>query len=84
MAKQRVKPIHLIAMNNGICKMRCDRYFRTQPIEALITSLSFEFTLAKGTFNPKKVTCKRCLKHPDYKIAMDKVKYPLLFWKESI
>jgi len=53
------------------------------PIESTIKLYCSNYA-TKGTFNPTKVTCKHCLKHPKYKEAMDRVKYPLLFWKENV
>ena len=83
MAKQRVKPIHLILYKcNYGCFAICDMYLEIVPIEAIVKKYT-NYRDCKGTFNPKKVTCKRCLKHPDYKEAMDKIKYPLLFWREN-
>jgi len=81
MAKARVKPIHLIKQFGPQSRAVCDTCIRLMPIEATIKSDCFDYP--KGTFNPKKVTCKRCLKHPNYKKAMDRVKYPLFFLKES-
>ena len=84
MAKAKVKPIHLIKIRYGYrCNAVCDKYCRVKPIEAFIKEYDTNHC-AKGTFNPTKVTCKRCLKHPLYKEAMDKINYPLLFWKEGI
>jgi len=85
MAKQS-KPIHLTVQWGYRCKAACDYYCGVVPIEAIIIGGdgSSIRCWSKGTFNPKKVTCKRCLKHPNYKTAMDKIKYPLLFWKENI
>ena len=81
MAKQN-KVIHLIQFTWSYrCHSVCDRYIKIEPIEAII-KVGSRRDSSKGTFNPTKVTCKRCLKHPDYKEAMDRVKYPLLFWKE--
>lgn len=82
MAK-RSKPIHLTKICNGFqCKAACDRYFKVTPLEAIIKGYSRP-RLSKGTFDPTKVTCKRCLKSGDYKTAVDKVKYPLFFLKDN-
>ena len=79
----KVKPIHLITIKYGNdCTAVCNRYVDVTPIEALLIKYSPYYKRAKGTFNPEKVTCKRCLKHSDYKIASDKIKYPLFHWKE--
>ena len=84
MAKQsKTKPVHLIVQYACRSKAVCNIWCMVAPIEATIIGRSSPYD-SKGTFNPKKVTCKRCLKHPDYKTAMDKIKYPLLFWKEDI
>lgn len=83
MAKAKVKPIHLIRQYNCRSKAVCDIFCLVAPIEATIIGRSSPYDV-KGTFNPKKVTCKRCLKHSDYKEALDKIKYPLLFWKENV
>jgi len=80
MAKARVKPIHLIKQYNCRSKAVCDIWCMVAPIEATIIGRGSSYD-SKGTFDPRKVTCKRCLKHKDYKLALDKVKYPLLFLK---
>ena len=80
--KNKNKPIHLITCGYH-CSAICDKYVYVVPIEAIL-KLSNYHSACKGTFNPKKVTCKRCLKHPDYKIAMEKIKYPLLYWRERV
>lgn len=79
------KPIHLtkIRHNYNVVAV-CDKYINIQPIEATIKDRCTMSEPVRGTFNPKKVTCKRCLKHPKYKEALDREKYPLLFWKENI
>jgi hypothetical protein len=81
MAKQS-KVIHLIKLYGYRCKSTCS-YCNIEPIEATIVNYKI-YNASKGTFNPQKVTCKRCLKHPDYKDAMDKINYPLFSWKENI
>lgn len=84
MAKAKIKPIHLVRLGyNCTCRAVCDRHYRVIPIEAFIKADNIDH-FAKGTFNPKKVTCKRCLKHPDYKLAMNKVNNPLFYWRENI
>ena len=80
---KKSKPIHLIKLYNCRSKAVCDIWCVVAPIEATIIGRSSSYD-SKGTFNPKKVTCKRCLKHPDYEEAMDKVKYPLFFLKENV
>lgn len=83
MAK-RNKPIHLIQLWWSYeCYAVCDQDVYLTPIEATNKRCCRRDT-SKGTFNPEKVTCKRCLKHSDYKEAMDKIKYPLLHWRENI
>ena len=78
------KVIHLIRVKYGYrCVAACSSYLYIAPIEAIIRR-GYMASRPKGTFNPKKVTCKRCLEHEDYKIAIDKLKYPLLFWKEGV
>lgn len=81
MAKQS-KLIHLTTIDCCDCVATCNRYTTVVPIEAVIKKYT-RSTVPKGTFDPTKVTCKRCLKHKDYKIAMDKIKYPLFHWKEN-
>jgi len=84
MAKQS-KPIHLIQIRWSYgCHAVCDKYIEVEPIGANIIKSNCRRNPSKGTFNPKKVTCKRCLKHSDYKIALDKVKNPLFYWRENI
>ena len=84
MARQnKPKPVHLITQTRYSSRATCDYYVRVVPLEATLVEGIYSSD-SKGTFNPKKVTCKRCLKHPKYKEAMDRVKYPLLFWKENI
>ena len=84
MAKAKVKTIHLtkIRYNYGVVAV-CDNYLSVQPIEATIKDRCRISNPVRGTFDPTKVTCKRCLKHPLYKEAMDKINYPLLFWREN-
>jgi len=73
------KPIHLIELWWGCeCTAICDSDIGLTPIEATIKRCCRQ-NMSKGTFNPTKVTCKRCLKHPKYKEAMDRVKYPLFY-----
>lgn len=84
MAKARVKPIHLITMCFCRCKTICDIMLIVEPIDNIIRVRPISSYMSKGTFNPKKVTCKRCLKHSDYKLAMDKINNPLLYWRENI
>lgn len=80
---KKPKPIHLTKFNYGYeCIAVCDNYFNVEPIEATVKRCP-KRNSAKGTFNPKKVTCKRCLKHSDYKVALDKVNNPLFYWKEN-
>ncbi len=82
MAKARVKPIHLIIQFSIRSKAACDKWCCVVPIEATLVGRKNSYD-SKDTFNPNKVTCKRCLKHPKYKEAMDRVKYPLFFLKEN-
>ncbi len=78
MAKQS-KPIHLITMWGCRCKAVCDRGVMVEPIGSLIRVRPISSYLSKGTFDPTKITCKRCLNSEDYKTAMDRIKYPLFF-----
>lgn len=82
MAKQN-KVVHLITMYNSNCKAVCDIWVRVRPIDKNIIKRRTDSIYSLGTFDFTKVTCKRCLKHPDYEIAMDKIKYPLFFLKEN-
>jgi len=83
MAKQnKQKPIHLISIRYDCkCRAVCDMCLGVGPIETIFC-LGLRNDYPKGTFDPKKVTCKRCLKHPGYKEAMEKIKYPLFHWRE--
>lgn len=83
MAKVRVKPIHLITFT-WECLATCNEDVQVRPIEVTVTRYGGGKYLPKGTFNATKVTCQRCLKSEDYKTAMDKIKYPLLFWKDNV
>lgn len=78
------KPIHLIAMYDSRCKAICDIWCAVRPIDKNIIKGRAATYYSLGTFDPAKVTCKRCLKHPIYKKALDRIKYPLLFLKEGI
>ena len=79
---EKQKAIHLIRLKYGYqCSAVCDRCIPIEPIEATIKGRSIK--RPKGTFNPKKVTCKRCLKSCDYKGALDKVNNPLFYWREN-
>ena len=82
MASVKPKAIHLIIQYGCQSRAACDRFCSVKPVEATIVSSGYS-NYSKGTFDPKKVTCKRCLKHTSYREAMDRVKYPLLFWKEN-
>ena len=78
------KPIHLILLEYGCeCRAVCKTAMLVEPIETIVSKYPV-YKPPKGTFNPKKVTCKRCLKHHDYKIAIEKIKYPLLYWRERV
>ncbi len=83
MAKQN-KAIHLITMYDSTCKAICDVWVRVRPVDKNIIKRRANSSYSLGTFDPNKVTCKRCLKHGDYKTAMDKIKYPLFTWKENM
>ena len=74
----KIKVVHLIKQFGSRSKAVCDRWVAVVPIGALIIGCPSMY-LSKGTFDPEKVTCKRCLKSGDYKIAMDRLKYPLFF-----
>ena len=77
--------IHLIYLKYGVrCVMNCDKYFDVTPINVVVKKDIMRIRKTLGTFDPTKVTCKRCLKHPDYVEAMDKVNNPLFYWKERI
>ena len=78
MVNVKVKVVHLIEQFGSRSKAVCNRWVPVVPIEALIIGCPSMY-LSKGTFDPEKVTCKRCLKSGDYKIAMDRLKYPLFF-----
>jgi len=81
---KKPKAIHLIKLKYGYeCCSVCDRNIDIEPIEATI-KFHYYLKRSKGTFNPKKVTCKRCLKHPNYKLALDKVNNPLFYWRENV
>ena len=83
MASAKVKSIHLIIYKVHFgAHAVCDRYIEIVPIEATIRAYEGHND-PKGTFNPKKVTCKRCLKTSDYKTALDKINNPLFYWREN-
>ncbi|KKN73135.1 hypothetical protein LCGC14_0404440 [marine sediment metagenome] len=78
------KPIHLIIMSNCVCRAVCDWGVSVIPVDKNIIKRRVSSYYSLGIFNPKKVICKRCLKHSDYKTAMDKVNNPLFYWKEGV
>lgn len=79
---KKPKPIHLIIIKYGHeCNAICDTCIHVMPLEAIIKR-PYRWCIPKGTFNPKKVTCKRCLQHLLYKEALEKVNNPLFYWKE--
>lgn len=79
---KKQKPVHLIQLlYNTDCRAACDLWVQTQPKEY---TKQIGPCLSIGTFNVKKVTCKRCLKHSLYKEALDKVNNPLFYWKERV
>jgi len=75
--------IHLIYIKYGSrCVGTCD-HFDVVPINVVVKK-GPHLKKPLGTFDPTKVTCKRCLNHPDYKEVIDKVNNPLFYWKERI
>jgi hypothetical protein len=84
MAKQS-KPIHMICiLFHGSSKRLCDIYANgIRPIETTIKCNNYNST-SIGTFDPKKVTCKKCLKNSKYKEVLEKANNPLFYWKEQL
>ena len=80
---KKQKPIHLITQSGYRTRATCDYYTRVVPLEATIME-DIYYKVNKGTFNPKKVTCKRCQKNDLYKEALDKVNNPLFYWREGV
>jgi len=79
----KLKPIHLIIIRYGsYCRAVCNKYTEVTPFEATLKQYS-PHNAPNGTFDPGKVTCKRCLKHTLYKEALDKVNHPLFYWREN-
>lgn len=80
----KVKPIHLIYTRWHSRMMAvCDYWgMEVRPIESIIVDCPNHYS--SGTFDPKKVTCKRCLKRPQYEEAMDKIDNPLFYWKDNV
>ena len=83
MAKQKVKPIHFIYIGfyTG-CFAVCGSNI-VIPIEYKLNSGGHD-TNNIGTFDVTKVTCKKCFKKEFYKEALDKIKYPLFFWRQGL
>lgn len=78
---KKKKVIHLISMSYTFCQSLCCQN-NIFPIEDSLDIQNDKQYYNSGTFNPKKVTCKRCLKHNKYKEAVDKVENPLFYWKD--
>lgn len=81
---KKPKPIHMIIMRYaGSCYPVCDTYsYMVCPIDAPLKRY-IRRGGSKGTFDVKKVTCKRCLKHSWYKEAVDKADNPLFYWNDN-
>jgi len=80
--------IHLIRIMYGTYpRAICGLYsINVKPIEAKLFDKRYRW-VSLGTFDINKVTCKKCLKHKDYKKLkheQDVKDYPLFFWKEKI
>ena len=86
MAKLKVKPIHFIyTMYTARSRALCNIYgYDIRPIEAKLFQYKEDSGVSMGTFNPKKVTCKKCLKNPKYIEVLDKANHPLFHWKEQL
>lgn len=88
MAKQKVKPIHLIVIYlTNRCHAACDEtYLEVFPIEGIPREgyMGDKKYAKRGTHNVKRITCKRCLKTKYYKDALNKANHPLFYWKENI
>lgn len=81
---KKQKPIHLTVIRYGCdCTAACSEYIGAEPIDIDIIKKYRRRGSPKGTFDPRKVTCKRCLKHPYYKEVLDRMKNPLFYWKEN-
>ena len=85
MANAKVKPIHMIIiLYRGSCRRLCDIYANgIRPIETIIKCNNYNGT-AIGTFNPKKVTCKRCLNNEKHKEVLSKANHPLFHWRDNV
>lgn len=81
----KTKVIHLIYQTGDKSQAVCSYMVGVRPIETVIGG-SDKGRWPKGTYNAHKITCKRCKKSVNYKIviALDKLKNPLLYWKENI
>jgi len=80
---KKKRPIHFVYQRGDYVYAACDLDISIEVIEILIRNYT-NSCWAKGTIDPKKVTCKRCLKHRIYKEALDKTEHPLFYWKENI
>lgn len=85
MANVKVKPIHMIYIigetyNRALCNLWG---YGVRPIETKLCEYK-DKNLSIGTFNPKKVTCKRCLKDPSYIEILDKANHPLFHWRDDV
>ena len=84
MASAKVKTIHFIYYIHYGSSMCCNTDFSVWPIEDTMDLAGYKYARAHGTFDVKKVTCKRCLKQSLYKEALEKAKNPLFYWKENL
>lgn len=81
MKKKVIHLIYICYYNEcySVC-IDCD----VTPIEDTLDFYNYKKRTSKGTFDAKKVTCKRCLEHPKYKEVVDKINHPLLYWRERV
>ena len=84
MANVKVKPIHFIYYSHYGSSMCCDPCFRVWPIEDSVDECGYKRSRPHGTFDVKRVTCKRCFKQSLYKEVLEKANNPLFYWKERI
>ena len=78
------KPIHMIVVKHGyVCISICNDCLEIMPLRAILKKYTPKNCYV-GTFDVEKVTCKRCLKHPLYKEAVEKTNNPLFYWKERV
>lgn len=80
---KKKRPIHFVYQYSYSSLTACSGSSYVEIIDMPIRKrMTSDFS--KGTIDPKKVTCKRCLKNKYYKEALDKAEHPLFYWKENV